>query len=205
VSTNLPEVEVLFDPKLIDLLIAATGGEIRTELINLTMRAARVAEAEMKKQIIMLLAGKTTGELHRSVRPDLVKQSGDEIVVIVGPHKIYARIQDQGGVVYPKKKYLAIPLPFANVRKGKWPRDWGPDDLVFINRDKKGKDPLLALKTGKGRIEPKYALKRSATLKGVHYVDATAKASEEEMRQIVSEGLDALVQRVLAQGVSSPA
>lgn len=106
----------------------------------------------------------------RSSMGQVTTVTGDIINTLLGSMGvIYARIQEFGGVVRPKKsKYLAIPLgpakTAAGVSRYASPRDVA--GLVFF-KSKKGA-LLLGMKTGakKGaRLVPWFVLVKSVTLK----------------------------------------
>ena len=89
----------------------------------------------------------------------------------------YARIQNEGGFIKPStRRNLAVPL--TREAAGRWPRDWGSELQLFVNK-RKGQ-ALLGVKTLKGTrgkwrwswkfhyvlrkwvyIEPKYYLERA--------------------------------------------
>jgi len=52
--------------------------------------------------------------------------------VTVGSNLVYARIQQLGGTVRPKRKYLALPVDATLRRRGVWPRDLPKDSLKFV-------------------------------------------------------------------------
>lgn len=185
------DFEIIFDERVLTALLIHGGAEVKKQIVKLGLEAALIAEAEMRRQIVMLLDKDPTGALARSVRREIVRQGPGELTVQVGPHTVYAAIQDVGGIVRPKKKFLAIPIPGAGVRKGKWPRDWGKGELHFQNR--KGGSPLLFYGD-----KPVYVLKTFVRIKGVHYVDATVRASIDDVEAHLSAGLEELLEKVKA-------
>lgn len=76
-----------------------------------------------------------------------ITHSADRSGATVGTNVVYARIQQEGGVIKPKnKKALAIPVDKS--AWGKSPKEF--QNLVFIPR--KGKNPLLVeMKTKRGK------------------------------------------------------
>lgn len=55
--------------------------------------------------------------------------------VSVGYARVYARIQQLGGVVRPKgHPYLTIPVPEWLAKSGKWAREWPRGSLKFVKR-----------------------------------------------------------------------
>lgn len=71
--------------------------------------------------------GPTTFRLGKSLAMRL-----DNYSVTVGSNLVYAAIQQLGGDVRPKRKYLAIPVNTTLRRRGVWPRDLPDDQLKFV-------------------------------------------------------------------------
>lgn len=98
----------------------------------------------------------------------------------------YARIQEEGGTIRPKRKqYLTVPLTAkARARRA---RNF-PGLFVVGKASKK----ILATKVGR-RIQPQYALKKSVRLKGKRYIERSiaenANFIEVGARQIALEAL----------------
>jgi phage gpG-like protein len=98
---------------------------------------------------------------------DSVRVTGatmDSVQGAIGSNKPYARIQEFGGTITPKKgKFLAIPLPAALDSNGlplrSSPRDW-PN--AFCRRSKAGN--LLIFQKRGTMIIPLYVLKSSVTI-----------------------------------------
>jgi hypothetical protein len=126
------------------------------------VKAAKTSAAGMKKSG----QGRKTGQLARSVgmavRSDGLSQeitvgtgiSGDKSV-------IYARIQDQGGTIRAKKKYLTIPMPGILGRASNYPDS-------FIIRSKAG-NPLIVERKGKSGMRVLFVLKREVTLPATNW------------------------------------
>lgn len=119
------------------------------------------AGTEVRTKAIGLAPAKS-GDLRRSI--SMKPQSLSAIIdqVTVGTNKPYARIQDLGGTIRSKKKYLTIPIGNTKGRI----QDHG--DGFFI-RTKAGK-LLYVRKQGKGNIKPLFVLKRQVTIKGKPYL-----------------------------------
>jgi len=56
----------------------------------------------------------------------------EPMAVEVGSNLVYAAIQQLGGTIKPKRKYLALPVPASLRRRGVWPRDLPKDQLKFV-------------------------------------------------------------------------
>lgn len=112
-----------------------------------------------------------TGALMRSVQTRfLVNESKPSLsVAVAGSKLVYAAIQDQGGEVRAKRKFLAIPVNLPAASRGKWPRDW-PRGALQLIRARRGKF-LLAERDGENLIV-RYVLQRSVRVKGTGYVAA---------------------------------
>ncbi len=94
--------------------------------------------------------------------------------VEIGASLPYARIQQEGGEVFPKGKALAIPMKDDLVAQDRWPRDVDPDrsKLVFIPK-REGKrigvliDPTGAAGFGPGLL---FVLMSSVTIPARPYL-----------------------------------
>lgn len=108
------------------------------------------------------MAPRKTGDLVRSI---LMTPAFPLKYVSIGSNKVYARIQDLGGVVTPKAgKYLTIPLPGV---RGRIRTHAGG----FFIRSKAG-NLLYVKKQGSG-IKPLFVLKEKVNIKGTKYLTAT--------------------------------
>lgn len=72
--------------------------------------------------------GAHTGQLARSINTHVTPGGA---LIIVRTNLIYARIQEEGGTIYPKGKFLALPLKPSLRRSGTWPRDFAKGALRF--------------------------------------------------------------------------
>lgn len=127
------------------------------------------------KQIIRNLSGpilKTrSGHLRRSITGKTFK--GKLIVAIIGsgifgrkPVK-YARIQEKGGKIKAKKKFLTIPLPGVKGTAANFPD-------AFIIKSKKG-NLLIVEKRGKTGLKPLFALKKEVTIPARYWLSKSIK------------------------------
>lgn len=70
--------------------------------------------------------GPRTGRLEKSLTMEV-----DGASVTVGSAEAYAAIQQEGGRIKPKNKYLALPVDPLMRRRGVWPSDLPPKSLKF--------------------------------------------------------------------------
>jgi len=106
-------------------------------------------------------AGRKTGHMARNIGMTNLKGQGQRELVIgtgVGNTKevVYARIQDKGGEIKAKKKYLTIPFPGVMGSA----RDYVG---AFFIKSKTGK-LMLCERKGKGGIRPLFLLKTSVKI-----------------------------------------
>lgn len=157
-------------------------------LANAVLRGALYAEGEIKRTINTEMHGR--GGLARSFRSRFVGGVGADVSAEAYSDLVYARIQEDGGVIRPKhRKALAVPLRSAKVPPGKWPRHFprtGPQALHLIPR--RGESSLLAQVSG-GRVKPIFALVDSVAIKPRHYVARTAEKIAPEVQAIVADAL----------------
>lgn len=137
-----------------------------------------------------------TGALARSFR-GFARDGKNRVVIGSESDLIYARIQDQGGRIWPKTR-KALAVPNIRVPIGKWPRHWGKKELFFI----KGKSTkantvgVLVRKLGKGkrqRLQAVYTLKAYVDIAPKHYLEkATATAKPKIVRFLGSRMMEAI-------------
>ncbi len=155
------------------------------------LRVAQDAAGELAEQSMALLTKDPTGALARSFEARLVSSSGLVFAAEAGSRLPYARIQDEGGIIRPRRrKYLAIPIP-GRVPRGMGPREY-PRPLSFV-ATKRG-EGLLIEKQGRGGallrgLRAIYALKRSVRIPGVRYVEAAYNELEPTIAQTFVEYL----------------
>jgi Family of unknown function (DUF6441) len=157
------------------------------------LAAAQETEGILRREVYSTFQGRTGG-LARSFKATFLGYKGTIVSAGVFSKSVYADIQDQGGRILPKNgKKLAVPLPGANIPIGKWPRDFGKDQLVFIKR-KGGRAPILA-KVTKNRVTPMFALMSSITIRGRHYIDAAAAKATPKIEEIVGREIAVDIER----------
>lgn len=181
------------------------GIEVKqTGPVNIGLLIDKLAKANEAGQVKSLFAGAEflagelrakvqelhvtgAGALARSFRAQLLSSGKGKVQAIAGSELVYAGIRDRGGTIFPHKKYLAIPLSFAGLPRGIWPRDMGK--LKFIPR--KGKNPLLVGVTsegtgkGKKKIRPLFVLVKKVTQRGSNYLDLVASESMGELESLM--------------------
>jgi len=109
---------------------------------------------------------------------------------------IYTKIQDEGGTITAKKKYLAIPVgDRARSVAGLWPRDWADGDLFFYTT-KSGK-PALAKRDGApGKDFVQYVLRKNVKIKPTNYLKAAALNAEPEIAAILGDQIQISIDEV---------
>lgn len=136
-----------------------------------------------------------TGNLRRSIFHQVGVVDDDAFVVIGADLEKapYARIQEMGGVIRPKRAaHLAIPIGEATTKSGvarfsardliSQPQAYGYVGTFTRNKIIFGKLP-------NGRIEPLFVLKNQVTIKAVGYLSGTVKEKRGEIRQMLLEDL----------------
>jgi hypothetical protein len=109
-----------------------------------------------------------TGTLRRSIE-QRSRARGKKITGTIGSRLPYAKIQEEGGTVRPKKgQYLTIPTQFAKTAAGVVRGGARSFANTFIQRSKRG-NLLIFQKTGDGII-PLFLLVKSVRIKPKHYL-----------------------------------
>jgi hypothetical protein len=145
IETNLKDLERVLKkyPKAIEGAVSIALKRMGQEARNIAMDNAPLKSGDLRRSILM--------------SPQMPKTR-----VTVGSNKVYARIQDLGGVIRPiKGQYLTIPLGGT---KGSIRGHTGG----FFRRSKKG-NLIYFVKAGKG-IKPLFVLKKQVTLKAQPYL-----------------------------------
>jgi hypothetical protein len=190
-------IQVRADVGQVTSLLARVGDRLKPAIAKGCLRGAQHASGEIRKTLYATTEGR--GGLARSFRERLVDEGG-----VFGAESyselVYARIQEEGGTILPRtRKSLAVPLPFAKVAPGKWPRHFpqeGPQALHFIPR--KGRAPLLAQvkKNAKGEtvsVKPIFVLLKRVTVKPQRYIAATSARIAPEVETIVGDAIDEML------------
>lgn len=180
----------------VGIAINRIADAVQEEQAHALFEAAEYLAGEIR-ETAMRLHPDGSGQLPRSFRAQLLSVGKDQVAAIAGSDLVYADYRDRGGTIYPHKQYLAIPLKFAGLPRGIWPRDMGK--LKFIPR--KGKNPLLAGASSEGRagspfsknrnkIRPLFVLVRRVTQRGSGYLQEAldgASGTLEEMIAVLHE------------------
>lgn len=139
------------------------------EMQRLAINGSQILVGAVREECVEI----RMAELARSYREE-ASVSDDNIRMGAFSDLVYARIQDRGGTITPKRKYLSIPVTAK--AKNRWPRDWprkGPEALFRP----KGTN-WLGTSTGKGKnskFKLQYVLVTQTTITGKRYIDAASK------------------------------
>ena len=160
--------------ELREMLSGAGRGGVQKGLLVAMTKVALKLEAKAKQNATRSPRVRT-GALRNSIAASVkAERTGVQISLRAGSAKLgrapvrYARIQELGGIIRPKKsKYLAIPTDEVRTAGGvpqyRSPRD--EPDLVFAQT--KGLQPVL-LSTTTGKVH--WILKRQVKLRGRKYL-----------------------------------
>jgi|GEM_PF-1293155 len=153
-----------FGPRLREQMrveVAAAAGDLR-EAVKARVRA------DFKRH---------TGDLEKSVVASDVEVTAHSVSASVGSNLAYARIQELGGTIKPKRsRYLAIPLSAMLTGRGV---ARGPARRVIANAGAFGYEStffakhILFGRTSDGAVRPLFALRGEVTLTGRHYFERT--------------------------------
>ena len=166
------------NPNLSDIL-----DEVAKRIPEDWMLPSVLEEAEYLREhiveAIMSLTKDGKGGLRDSYQVELVSKGKDKIDVGVFSDLVYAEIQDTGGDILPKKKWLAFPHKSAKSYVGiRWPRDFpdGQFNFALSSKDPGGTAYLFE----KGRENPVFILKKMVNIPGMLYLDWAEAAWEGE-------------------------
>ena len=166
------------NPDLSDIL-----AEMAKRIPEDWLLASLLAEAEyVREQVvesIMSLAKSGKGGLRDSYQVELVSKGQEKVEAGVFSDLVYAEIQDTGGDILPKKKWLAFPHREAKNYVGvRWPRDFPDGHFAFAlsSRDPGGTAYLFEF----GRESPVFILKKMVHIPGMLYLDWAEAAWEGE-------------------------
>jgi len=167
------------------------AGGLEQGVFRVAVEAVGLIERSARKK----MPGKT-GDLGRSFKAEFVEKKGGKISAGAFSDLVYARIQEYGGTILPKRaKMLAVPItPKAKRIR---PREWGSDALTLI-RSKKNQLILATIqqnKNGKDTIKPQYVLKRSVKLQPQNYIADVEKEIGQTAEQILGKSVIATLGR----------
>ena len=192
----MASVTAVMNAKGLNTLLDGSIGKVTHHNLAVAVRdgLAIIEINHKKKQIRRASSGKairrtwTTreGQLSKSFHRDWKKGN---LYGAYGSILKRARVIEEGGTIYPKGTFLAIPT--ENAPKGVWPR-YVPN-LTYI-QSRKGQ-PLLVEQTGKdGAFKVMYILRRSVTLKArpalARAIKATEKARVGVFQQALMDSVD---------------
>jgi hypothetical protein len=158
------------------------------------LRLAQASTGEIRSQIYSTFKGRTGG-LAKSFREVFIKQTAIEVSARSFSDLVYAKIQDEGGTIHAKRKWLAIPIG-RKVPLGKWPRDYGRGELILVGKE--GLGLVLARIIGKGKkakVDPLFALRRSVTLTGRGYVEKARGEVAKVADKIMADGIRVAIEK----------
>lgn len=175
----------------VGLWLSALAGQLDVKAAELVLRAAEHVVGEIRAVVSEKFPEGRTGKLGRSFRATFLGRDGGAVSAAATSDLVYARIQDEGGVIRPSSvKYLAIPLKRLPV--GKWPRHFGKGELVLVKSRSGG--AVLAKVSKRGKVDPVFALKKSVRIPGKRYLDAAAERAAPGVEEIMAEGYRRLVE-----------
>lgn len=172
-------------------MLKRIGADIHPTLVRGLLKAANYAGGAIAETIGEKFPH-TGGEFPNSFLPArILVDKADEITAGALSDRVYARIQDEGGTITPKKrKNLAIPLNRS--ARPRWPRDWPKGELTLI-RSKRGNMLLVSRSPNGKSIHPEYLLRPSVTIKGRGYIAAAKKKAEPVVQQLIDDELQAMI------------
>lgn len=163
-----------------DLQLAVTRALMQTSLL---------VNGAIKQQLVVETAdGNPRGQLLGTWRAELLKTEEDEFIARAASDSKYARIQNEGGRIQPKRaKFLTVPLP--GTPYGAQARDF--PDLQFIPI--KGRSPVLAQiqprKNGPPKVRVLFVLKRFVNLPAKRYVDKAVEGLGEKPAELFEKAI----------------
>jgi len=168
---------------------------LQKELRRSVERAGVIVQREMKSMLNRSgspsspgrAPGKDTGTLGRSIQVD--RSQAGRLKVRIGTNLIYGRIQEEGGVIRPKRvKRLPVPLN----REAKFMLRRGQlrsANLTYIPRG--GRDPLLVRKLPGGGIKPMFVLKKEVRLPARPWAKPSLKMARKRVLREIRRALRA--------------
>ena len=178
--------------------------KLQIEMARAMVRLGQDVNGKIKKQIFALHpGGKGTMSRTWKARPYKTKDGAIAGVEIYN-ETVYAAIQNYGGTIKPKKKYLAIPL--TNAARTSKPRAMG--GLVFIE-SKKGNLLLAKVQKVKKRgkvvqeIKPQYLLRKQTVIKGTGYMEKGIDDSMGLINTVLLGSVALAAQEAINEGVKN--
>ncbi len=153
------------------------------------LQIAQTAQGELSQAVMELLTKDPTGALSRSFEVSF-EDTGDGFSAGAFTRSPYGQIQNEGGTVHAKKKYLAIPTD--GVPRGMRPREYGAK-LIFLKSKRGG--GVLAEDMGNGQLKVRFILKPEVTIDGANYVGRALTQLEPQMDEIADARLGLVVRQ----------
>ena len=172
------DFEVLeIKPSLDEALKQTTGRVPNDWLLKPMLESGEFLRAKIVREIHSR-AKEPKGDLWRSYQVELIDKGDEEVSVGVFSDLVYAEIQDEGGTIRAKKKYLAIPFKDAKSEIGvRWPRDFSKGELSFAKGKKVGTAYLF-----KGD-KLMFVLKERVEIPGLDYLDPALAAYDKDVEK----------------------
>lgn len=168
-------------------LLERAAKQLAPELLERALqRSLAVVQAAVMKTTNERLTKDPTGALMRSWEVD-VEPGGQGGSVRSGLP--YAEIHDRGGIVYPRGKYLAIPLrpPMRRSERGLWPRH----DRTPMRAWRSRRGNLLLWDVSRAKPVPRYLLLKQVTIPATRYISDAVESSMGEAAQVYFETISA--------------
>ena len=173
-------IKVEIESKDYDLFLKKLVPKMNTVLEKGMMEAGESVRAEIVKTL-RDTSKRYTGGLANSYDVTLLSSSKGDVRVGVLSDSPYAEIQNEGGTITPKGKYLAIPQTEQLKRSGKWPRDFAEGELYAVYGDKGG----VLLDANTDILQ--YVLTKAVTIRGKRYLEKSVKAAKDDIEQIMGK------------------
>ena len=169
------------NPDLADVLSRIASRIPEDFLLQSMLRQGEMLRGKIVRAI-MNAASEPKGDLMRSFQVELMDKGDESVSVGVYSDLVYAKIQDEGGRIEPKKKWLAFPHKDAKSYVGvRWPRDFARGALTFklSKHDSQGTAYLFE----EGRAKPVFVLKKLVKMPGLNYLDDAINEYEQDVEK----------------------
>ena len=173
-----------------ELVEAADSLEELLRGSGLVGRAAELLVEEIKQEVRNTFR-KQSGRLEESWRVKFVSSEGRRAEAAAVSDSPYAMIQNDGGVILPRRaKNLAIPTP-NNPDPKRWPRDYPDGALQFMKNKRTGNALLLNARTKK----PLFVLKNRVRIPATGYLNRAIDKSEDRIAELVESEVQFRIDR----------
>lgn len=163
------------------------GGDLRRPLGQIGQFVRRDAQRRLGSRRSPW--GRSSGRLRQTLAMEVYGTT-----VVVGTALVYGAIQQVGGTVRPKRKYLAIPVKASLRHAGTWPRDLPRDSMEYSPAEpirvggRFWVGPALVSKVAPGsKPEVLFALVKKVTIKGRPYLAFERQAQAFAVRAVLAE------------------